>query len=108
MIGFAWVAQGFGFKVPKGYLYAAIGFSVAIESLNQIARRNLLSRDTQRPMPQRTSEGILPMLRIRPTTTDDPPSDSTPSPYHTPFLSQVRLLFHSFFFPFYFCFFSFL
>src|SRR3546814_15118664 len=46
MIGFALVAEGFGFKVPKGYLYAAIGFSVAIESLNQLARRNLLSRHT--------------------------------------------------------------
>src|SRR3546814_17513916 len=54
MIGFALVAEGFGFKVPKGYLYAAIGFSVAIESLNQIARRNLLSRDPQRPMRERT------------------------------------------------------
>src|SRR3546814_7380438 len=57
MIGFALVAEGFGFKVPKGYLYAAIGFSVAIESLNQIARRNLLSRDTQRPMRERPAEG---------------------------------------------------
>jgi len=41
MIGFALVAEGFGFKVPKGYLYAAIGFAVTIETLNQLARRNL-------------------------------------------------------------------
>mgnify|MGYP002041560731 FL=1 len=42
MIGFSLLAEAFGFKVPKGYLYAAIGFSVAIEALNQVARRNLL------------------------------------------------------------------
>jgi len=29
MIGFSLLAEAFGFKVPKGYLYAAIGFSVA-------------------------------------------------------------------------------
>src|SRR3546814_11243057 len=66
MIGFALVAEGFGFKVPKGYLYAAIGFSVAIETLNQIARRNLRNSDTLRPMRERTAEGILRMLGQRP------------------------------------------
>src|SRR3546814_17523178 len=71
MIGFALVAEGFGFKVPKGYLYAAIGFSVAIESLNQIARRNLLSRDTQRPMRERTAEGIFRLLGKRPTSIEE-------------------------------------
>ncbi|KJT77604.1 Putative capsular polysaccharide transport protein YegH, partial [Salmonella enterica subsp. enterica serovar Heidelberg str. 670102-3] len=30
MIGFSLVAEGFGFHIPKGYLYAAIGFSVMI------------------------------------------------------------------------------
>lgn len=37
MIGFSTVADGFGFHIPKGYLYAAIGFSVLIEFLNQLA-----------------------------------------------------------------------
>src|SRR3546814_314078 len=90
MIGFALVAEGFGFKVPKGYLYAAIGFSVAIESLNQIARRNLLSRDTQRPMRERTAEGILRMLGKRPTSTEEPQADSAPSPDDTPFGVEER------------------
>src|SRR3546814_15600540 len=65
MIGFALVAEGFGFKVPKGYLYAAIGFSVAIETLNQIARRNLRNSDTLRPMPERTSEIGSAAVRAR-------------------------------------------
>lgn len=40
MIGFSLVADGFGYHIPKGYLYAAIGFSVLIEGLNQLAQFN--------------------------------------------------------------------
>src|SRR3546814_4394094 len=75
MIGFALVAEGFGFKVPKGYLYAAIGFSVAIETLNQIARRNLRNSDTLRPMRERTAEGILRMLGKRPARSEEHTSE---------------------------------
>lgn len=39
MIGFSLVAEGFGFHIPKGYLYAAIGFSVLIEFFNQLSQR---------------------------------------------------------------------
>lgn len=38
MIGFVLIADAFGFHVPKGYIYAAMGFSVAVEGLN-IAQR---------------------------------------------------------------------
>lgn len=38
MIGFSLTAEGLGFHIPKGYLYAAIGFSILIELFNQIAR----------------------------------------------------------------------
>ena len=38
MIGLVLVADGFGFHVPKGYIYAAMGFSVAVELLNVIRR----------------------------------------------------------------------
>lgn len=62
MIGFALIAEGFGFEVPKGYLYAAIAFSISIESLNQIARRNLLKFEARRPLRERTAEGILRLL----------------------------------------------
>src|SRR5215210_557135 len=36
MIGLVLVADGFGFHIPKGYVYAAIGFSVLVEILNQL------------------------------------------------------------------------
>ena len=58
-LGFALVAVGFGFAVPKGYLYAAITFSVMIETLNQLARRNVRRADQRRPLRERTAEGVL-------------------------------------------------
>ena len=63
MIGFSLVAEGFGFHIPKGYLYAAIGFSVIIESLNQLAifnRRRFLSAN--QTLRQRTTETVMRLL----------------------------------------------
>lgn len=39
LIGMTLIADGAGLHVPKGYIYAAIGFSVAVEALNQFAAR---------------------------------------------------------------------
>jgi len=39
MIGTALVAEGFGAKIPKGYLYAAMAFSALVEGLNILERR---------------------------------------------------------------------
>jgi predicted tellurium resistance membrane protein TerC len=39
MIGMTLIAEGFGAHVPKGYIYAAMAFSAAIEVLNMMARR---------------------------------------------------------------------
>ena len=80
MIGFSLLAEAFGFKVPKGYLYAAIGFSVAIEALNQVARRNLLKLDARRPMRERTASAVLRMLGKRPPADEaDMPSANGPA-----------------------------
>lgn len=40
MIGIALVADGIGFHIPRGYLYAAMAFSAIVEVLNVLARRN--------------------------------------------------------------------
>lgn len=71
MIGFALIAEGFGYYVPKGYLYAAIAFSISIETLNQIARRNILKLQARRPMRERTAEGILKLLGQSANTSKD-------------------------------------
>jgi CBS domain containing-hemolysin-like protein len=63
MIGFSLVAEGFGFYIPKGYLYAAIGFSVMIEALNQLAnfnRRRFLSANQS--LRSRTTEAVMRLL----------------------------------------------
>jgi predicted tellurium resistance membrane protein TerC len=39
LIGITLIADGLGFHVPKGYIYAAMGFSVFVEALNLTARR---------------------------------------------------------------------
>ncbi|NND04470.1 MAG: TerC family protein [Acidimicrobiia bacterium] len=39
LIGFTLLAEGFGQKIPKGYVYAAMAFSVFVEVLNIRVRR---------------------------------------------------------------------
>ena len=38
MIAFVLLADGFGVHIPKGYIYAAMGFSIFVELLNIISR----------------------------------------------------------------------
>ena len=40
MIGLVLIADGFGFHVPKGYIYAAMGFSIGVELLNMMKRNS--------------------------------------------------------------------
>lgn len=62
MIGLSLVAEGFGFHIPKGYLYAAIGFSITIEFFNQVARRNFIRHQSTLPLRARTADAILRMM----------------------------------------------
>jgi predicted tellurium resistance membrane protein TerC len=54
LIGMTLIADGAGLHVPKGYIYAAIGFSVGVEALNQFAARR-----------RRPSGGVRPVSQIR-------------------------------------------
>jgi CBS domain containing-hemolysin-like protein len=62
MIGFILVAEGFGFHIPKGYLYAAIGFSILIEFLNQLIQSNKAKKAERQPLRQRTTEAIFRLM----------------------------------------------
>ena len=62
MIGFSLVVEGFGFHIPKGYLYAAIGFSVLVEMVNQTMRRNQEKLVTTTDLRYRTASAVLRML----------------------------------------------
>jgi predicted tellurium resistance membrane protein TerC len=49
MIGMTLIAEGMGFHVPKGYVYAAMGFSALVEALNMFARRAAATSEYCRP-----------------------------------------------------------
>lgn len=66
MIGFSLIAEAFHFHIPKGYLYAAIGFSILIEIFNQISQKNVRKNDyISRSWRQRTADNVLGMMGIR-------------------------------------------
>jgi CBS domain containing-hemolysin-like protein len=66
MVGLSLIAEGFGHHVPKGYLYAAIGFSVLIEAFNQFAQSKLKKRVSEGPdMRQRTADAVLRVFGAR-------------------------------------------
>lgn len=63
MIGFSLVAEGVGQHIPKGYLYAAIGFSILVEFFNQLARYNKQKwMNTGGTLRERTANNILRLL----------------------------------------------
>ncbi len=45
MIGTMLIAEGFGAKIPKGYIYAAMAFASLVEGLNMLDRRARNRRD---------------------------------------------------------------
>lgn len=47
LVGTALLADGMGFHIPKGYLYFAIAFSVAVEALNLTATKRRRQRAAQ-------------------------------------------------------------
>lgn len=66
LIGCSLIAEGFGFHIPKGYLYAAIGFSILIEMFNQMSSRNKRKALAHVPMRQRAADSIYRLLTPAP------------------------------------------
>ena len=62
MIGLVLVVDGLGLHIPKGYVYAAIGFSVLIEVLNQLAARNRRRPADSLASRQSVAEAVLRLL----------------------------------------------
>lgn len=62
MIGFSLVVEGLGFHIPKGYLYAAIAFSILIEAFNQMAKRGQARFIKKRDLRESTMDVVLAML----------------------------------------------
>ncbi|OBZ95234.1 membrane protein [Pararhizobium polonicum] len=49
MIGTTLIAEGMGFHVPKGYVYAAMAFSALVEVLNMLSRRKRQKDKASKP-----------------------------------------------------------
>ena len=62
LIGFSLITEGFGFHIPKAYLYAAIVFSVLVESANELRRLKQYRHFAKATRRQRASEAILRLL----------------------------------------------
>jgi len=62
MIGLSLVAEAFGVDIPKGYLYAAIAFSIIVETFNQLRLANAQRRLANVPLRQRTTDAVLRLL----------------------------------------------
>ncbi|QCR36371.1 TerC family protein [Nissabacter sp. SGAir0207] len=92
MIGLSLVAEGFGFHIPKGYLYAAIGFSILIELFNQIARRNFLKHESRRPRRERTAEAIMRLMGGRRQSDAAEPAQPNDAPVVEAFAEEERYM----------------
>ena len=62
MIGLSLVAGAFGVDIPKGYLYAAIAFSIIVETFNQLRLANVQRRLARVPLRQRTTDAVMRLL----------------------------------------------
>ncbi len=51
LIGVALLADGFGYHIPRAYIYCAIVFSAAVEAFNILAKRNRERKRTARSGP---------------------------------------------------------
>ena len=93
MIGLSLVAEGFGFHIPKGYLYAAIGFSIIIELFNQIASRNFIKQQSNQPLRARTADAILRLMGGRRQSVQPESAGNAPVPVPVgAFVEQERYM----------------
>lgn len=79
MIGLSLIAEAFHYDIPKGYLYAAITFSILVETFNQIRLAKEKRRIAAVPLRQRTADAVLRLLGGRPELGEvTPASDGAP------------------------------
>lgn len=66
MVGLSLILDGFGIHIPKGYLYAAIAFSIMIESINQFALVKMKRRVVTSDVRERAADAILKLMGAKP------------------------------------------
>ena len=63
LIGISLIAEGFGFHIPKGYIYSGIGVAIAIEAFNQFGERNAAKHEAKIPLRHRTADSTDALLQ---------------------------------------------
>ena len=78
LIGVSLIAEGFGFHIPKAYIYSGIGVAILIEAFNQFSNRNVAKNEAKIPLRHRTADSILKLMgsklnanHVGDTETDD-------------------------------------
>ncbi|WP_296405944.1 transporter associated domain-containing protein [Psychrobacter sp.] len=92
MIGFSLIVEGFGLHLPKGYLYAAIGFSILIEAFNQFAKRNRTNYENRVPLRERTADNILRLMGGKTGSSDELAADNHSDQIQTAFEQEERYM----------------
>lgn len=79
MIGLSLIAEAFHYEIPKGYLYAAITFSILVETFNQVRLAKEKSQMAAVPLRQRATDAVLRLLGGQPQLGDTVPLSEAPS-----------------------------
>ncbi|APV35077.1 TerC family protein [Acinetobacter soli] len=62
LIGISLIAEGFGFHIPKGYIYSGIGVAILIEAFNQFSQHNVEKHQAKIPLRHRTANAIFKLM----------------------------------------------
>ena len=92
MIGLVLVVDGLGLHIPKGYVYAAIGFSVLIEILNQLTTRGRGKRPAGLRTRQQVAEAIVRLLGGVPLSAQAVPAGAVFAPAERQMVGGVLTL----------------
>ena len=71
LIGISLIAEGFGFHIPKGYIYSGIGVAILMEGFNQYRLRNTAKHAAKIPLRHRTADSILKLMGGKIEAQDD-------------------------------------
>lgn len=81
LIGISLIAEGFGFHIPKGYIYSGIGVAIVIEAFNQFSQRNATKHESKIPLRHRTADSILKLMGGKVETVSDSPQRTEAQKY---------------------------
>ena len=76
LIGISLIAEGFGFHIPKGYIYSGIGVAILMEGFNQYRLRNTAKHAAKIPLRHRTADSILKLMGGRIEVADGEKNDA--------------------------------